>query len=77
MRKLIIALLSVTFLVTFTVTALGLTKSESLDYLIKSGYHKIVSKIMSKEIIKQLKEKEGKTIRDYYMEDYFRRMMNK
>ena len=45
-----------------------------LDQYIEQEIRKQSSDLMRDEIIRQLKEKEGKTIQDYYIEDYFRRI---
>ena len=45
-----------------------------LDQYIEQEIRKQSSDLMRDEIIRQLKEKEGKTIQDYYIEDHFRRI---
>ena len=40
-------------------------------------YKGLDSKTMSQEIIRQLERKEGMTIEDFMIRDYFRRMMEK
>ena len=45
-----------------------------IEPLIEREFDKQVSELMRDEIIRQLKEKEGKTIQDYYIEDFFRRL---
>ena len=44
-----------------------------IDYIEQQTNNELTSEEMKDEIIRQLKEKEGKTIEDYYIEEYFRR----
>lgn len=45
-----------------------------IEQTIEEEFNRQASELMRDEIIKQLKEKEGKTIQDYYIEDFFRRL---
>ena len=46
-----------------------------LPYFIPKIQRELTSKEMKDEIIRQLKEKEGMTIEDYLIKQYFERMM--
>lgn len=46
-----------------------------LNYLVPKIQHKLTSKEMRNEIIRQLREKEGMTFEDYLIKQYFKRMM--
>ena len=43
-----------------------------IEQTIEEEFNRQASELMRDEIIRQLKEKEGKTIIDYYIEDFFR-----
>ena len=47
---------------------------QSIEEEFDRQVNELMRNALRDEIIRQLKEKEGKTIQDYYIEDFFRRM---
>ena len=85
MRKLIIAVLLIGIVASpitvSVVSALGTSKSEVLEYYVERSsfyniYYLVASKLMSNEVIRQLKEKEGMTVKSYIIRREFRKAMN-
>jgi len=78
MKKIIIGIIGLMFYICFSYLIVYVITNfaiKDIDKTIEIEFNKQASELMRDEIIRQLKEKEGMTIEDYLIKQYFERLL--